>query len=111
MHQGIDDFAMPDPAQVRAATDLLRMLSDPTRFSVLWALAQGESNVACLAELAGTSATAVSQHLSKLRLAGLVSGRREGTFVYYTVAEGPLGALLVQALRAVGADPRPVAHH
>ena len=30
-----DDFAMPDPAQVRAATDLLRMLSDPTRFSVL----------------------------------------------------------------------------
>ena len=40
MHQGIDDFAMPDPAQVREATDLLRMLSDPTRFSVLWALAQ-----------------------------------------------------------------------
>lgn len=105
VHQGIDDFAMPDPAQVRAATDLLRMLSDPTRFSVLWALAQGESNVACLAELAGTSPTAVSQHLSKLRLAGLVQGRREGTFVYYTVAEGPLGTLLVQALRAVGADP------
>ena len=101
---------MPEPEQVRRATELLRMLSDPTRFSVLWALAQGESNVACLAELAGTSSTAVSQHLSKLRLAGLVQGRREGTFVYYTVAPGPLGALLVQALQAVGARPGAVRH-
>ena len=75
---------MPEPDDVRRAADALRMLADPTRLNILWALMQGESSVACLADLAGTTPTAVSQHLSKLRLAGLVANRLEGTFVFYT---------------------------
>ena len=102
MHQGVEGFDMPPADQVRRAAEALRMLADPTRINILWALAQGESNVACLAELAGTSATAISQHLSKLRLAGLVHGRREGTFVYYTLADGHVGALLTQVLGHAG---------
>jgi DNA-binding transcriptional ArsR family regulator len=102
VHQGIEGFDMPHPERVRQAAEALRMLSDPTRINILWALMQGESNVACLAELAGTSATAVSQHLSKLRLAGLVHGRREGTFVFYTLADGHIGALVTQVLGHVG---------
>lgn len=43
--------------------------------------------MACLAELADAAPSAVSQHLAKLRLAGLVRGRREGTFVYYSAAD------------------------
>jgi DNA-binding transcriptional ArsR family regulator len=42
--------------------------------------------------------TAVSQHLSKLRLAGLVRGRRQGTFVYYTVVDEHVARLLGGAL-------------
>lgn len=89
---------MPPADTVRRAAEALRMLSDPTRLNILWALMQGESSVACLAELADTSATAVSQHLSKLRLAGLVANRREGTFVFYALADEHIGELVTQAL-------------
>lgn len=98
MHESIPDFTMPDDEQVQAAADALRMLADPTRLKLMWALLQGEENVACLAELTGARPTAVSQHLAKLRLAGLVHTRREGTFVYYSVADGHLEPLIEQAL-------------
>lgn len=97
-HRGIEHFDMPDPAAVRRAAEALRMLADPTRVNILWALMQGETSVACLAELAATSPTAVSQHLSKLRLAGLVTNRREGAFVIYALADDHVQVLLRQAL-------------
>ncbi|MBB4686779.1 ArsR/SmtB family transcription factor [Amycolatopsis jiangsuensis] len=98
MRSSLPDFDMPSDEQVHLAAESLRLLSDPTRIKVLWVLLQGESSVACLAELAGAAPTAVSQHLAKLRLAGLVKGRREGTFVYYSAADDHVRALLTQAL-------------
>jgi DNA-binding transcriptional ArsR family regulator len=98
MHSSIENFEMPNDEQVHLAAESLRLLADPTRIKVLWALLQGESSVACLAELAGAAPTAVSQHLAKLRLAGLVKGRREGTFVYYSAADDHVRGLLNQAL-------------
>jgi DNA-binding transcriptional ArsR family regulator len=98
MHTSLPDFDMPNEEQVHLAAETFRLLADPTRIKVLWALLQGESSVACLAELAGAAPTAVSQHLAKLRLAGLVKGRREGTFVYYSAADDHVRRLLRQAL-------------
>ena len=54
--------------------------------------------MACLAELVGATPTAVSRHLSKLRLAGLVRGRRDGTFVHYTTVDADVSGLLAAAL-------------
>ncbi len=98
MHASLPEFDMPTEEQVHLAAESFRLLADPTRIKVLWALLQGESSVACLAELAGAAPTAVSQHLAKLRLAGLVKGRREGTFVYYSAADNHVRGLLAQAL-------------
>lgn len=98
MHESIPGFEMPHDDEIRRAADSLRMLADPTRIKILWALLQGESSVACLAELVGAAPTAVSQHLAKLRLAGVVENRREGTFVYYTVEDPSVHALLTEAL-------------
>lgn len=106
VHESIPGFAMPTDEEVRHAADALRMLSDPTRIKILWALLQGESSVACLAELVGAAPTAVSQHLAKLRLAGVVGNRREGTFVYYTVEDPQVGALLERALHREPAGSR-----
>lgn len=53
------------------------MLSDVTRLHLLWLLAQEESDVSSLTDRCEASRTAVSQHLAKLRLAGLVETRRE----------------------------------
>lgn len=98
MHEGMKDFEMPSDGQVVVASDAFRLLADPTRIKILWALLQGESSVSCLAELVGTSPTAVSQHLSKLRLAKLVQVRREGTFAYYSAADDHVARLLSEAL-------------
>lgn len=98
MHSELPDLHMPRDEQAHVAAETFRMLADPTRIKLLWALLQGESSVTCLAELAGVSPTSVSQHLAKLRLAGLVRGRREGTFIYYTAADTHVQALLAEAL-------------
>jgi DNA-binding transcriptional ArsR family regulator len=109
MHAGIDDFVVPDDGAVNAAARSLRLLADPTRIKILWALAQGESNVTCLAELAGASQPATSQHLAKLRLAGLVTATRDGGFVYYELADQQTRRLLAQALGLP--VPEPVISH
>jgi DNA-binding transcriptional ArsR family regulator len=98
VHESIHGFAMPPEDEVRRVADAMRMLSDPTRVKILWALLQGESSVACLADLVGAAPTAVSQHLSKLRLSGLVENRREGTYVYYTVEDATVRAVLERML-------------
>ncbi|MGC9667497.1 ArsR/SmtB family transcription factor [Planosporangium sp. 12N6] len=98
MHTSLTDFQMPSDEQVHLAAEGFRLLADPTRIKILWALLQGESSVTCLAELVGAAPTAVSQHLAKLRLAGLVRGRREGTFVHYSAADSHVRTLLAEAL-------------
>lgn len=89
---------MPTDRDVRRAADTFRLLADPTRVRILWALLQGETSVACLADIVGAAPTAVSQHLAKLRLAGLVQGRRQGTYVYYVAADESLRSLLGEVL-------------
>jgi DNA-binding transcriptional ArsR family regulator len=94
VHDALPGFQMPDEPRVERAAEAFRLLADPTRIKILWALAQGETSVACLAELVHAAPTAVSQHLSKLRLAGLVRGRRHGTYVYYTTVDEQITQLL-----------------
>jgi len=98
MHSEMPPISMPAERQVQLAAESFRLLADPTRVKILWALLQGESSVTCLAELAGAAPAAVSQHLAKLRLAGLVQRRRQGTFVYYNAANSHVRALLEEAL-------------
>ena len=98
MHDQITDFDLPDDEEVELAAAAFRMLSDPNRIKILVALLQGESSVNCLADLIHASPSAVSQHLAKLRLAGLVTVRREGTFAYYAAANTHVQRLLNEAL-------------
>jgi hypothetical protein len=64
----------------------------------LWRVRSLAGRHMCPAELSGANPTVVSQHLAKLRLAGLVKGRREGTFVYYRAADVHVRRLLSEAL-------------
>ena len=54
------------------------LLADPTRVRMLWALRDTELDVSSLAAIAECRPTVASQHLSKLRFAGLVEGHRHG---------------------------------
>ncbi|MFX0538526.1 ArsR/SmtB family transcription factor [Ornithinimicrobium sp. Y1847] len=105
--------SVPTDEHAQLAVDTFRMVADPTRLKVLWILLQGEMNVSTLCRLTGTAAPAISQHLTKLRLAGLVESRREGTFIYYRATSSHIRRLLTEALshaehltgEASGADP------
>lgn len=84
--------------QVDAAVTTFGLLGDGTRLRILWALRDDELDVATLAERAGCRPTVASQHLAKLRLAGLVVGERDGRRVVYRLQGAHLRALLTEAL-------------
>ena len=76
-----DDHPADEPladAVVDTAVGYLDMLAEPTRLRLLWALRGGELGVGALADAAGCTPTAASQHLAKLRLSGLVDQRADG---------------------------------
>ena len=64
-----------------------RALADPKRLCVLEVLARGERSVSELSRDVGCQIPNMSQHLAVLRSAGLVSTRREGSTVYYRLAD------------------------
>ena len=88
----------PTGQQVEAAVATLKLLADPTRLRVLWSLLHGEHSVGPLAEHVGVPAAALSQHLAKLRLAQLVTTRREGNRIYYVAGAEHVRRLVEQAL-------------
>ncbi|WP_082920769.1 helix-turn-helix transcriptional regulator [Rhodococcus sp. YH3-3] len=72
------------------ASAVLDALGDPTRREILLVLGEGEKSVNDIAErITHVGRTAVSSHLRVLRLAGVVSERREGRFRYYSVDPAP----------------------
>jgi len=76
-----------DAEAFRLHAELCKVFTDPKRLMVLEALRAGECSVGELADVVGMSLPNASQHLSVLRHAGLVATRREGTTVFYSLAE------------------------
>jgi DNA-binding transcriptional ArsR family regulator len=73
------------PPAAAAENRIFRALADPSRRAIFESLTRGEAAVKDLTARFDISQPAVSQHLNALKDAGLVSGRREGRSVYYTV--------------------------
>lgn len=86
--------------QLDAAVTMLSLLADRTRLALLERLAGGEADVTALAETTSAARPAVSQHLAKLRLAGLVDTRRDGRRVIYSIRHGHVRRLVAEALNA-----------
>jgi len=90
----------PNRDQVETAVTALRMLADPIRLQLMWRLCGDEYDVASLAEAVGAARPAVSQHLAKLRLAGLVRVRRDGRRAVYAARGGHVRRLVAEVLYA-----------
>jgi ArsR family transcriptional regulator, virulence genes transcriptional regulator len=92
------DEAMSLEAFERNASEVaavLRSLANRRRLMVLCRLAEhGEMRVGDLAEAAGLSQSALSQHLARLREEGLVAFRRESQSLWYRIADARCEALL-----------------
>jgi DNA-binding transcriptional ArsR family regulator len=87
---------------------MLKLLNDPTRLRIIWALVHGEHSVGELAEHVGVAPAAVSQHLAKLRLARVVAARRAGNRLYYRAQNDHIERLaeevLLQAEHLTGSE-------
>jgi DNA-binding transcriptional ArsR family regulator len=87
-----------DDTRVNSAVMSFALLADPTRVRLLWALRDTDADVTTLAQIAGCRPTVASQHLSKLRFAGLVEGKRDGRRVVYRLRGAHVRNLLSEAL-------------
>ena len=95
-----------DELQSRAlrASGLLKAMSNPVRLLVLCQLAESEKSVGELERVVDVSQSALSQHLALLRSRGLVTFRREGQTLYYSLA-GREAATLLAALYQIYCKP------
>lgn len=79
--------------------ELFKVLGNDTRIRLLHVLIrEKEAPVNDIADQLGMSPQAVSSHLQKLSLSGIVGTRREGTFVYYRVLDHCVPILLDRGL-------------
>jgi DNA-binding transcriptional ArsR family regulator len=74
------------------------IVCEPTRTQIVRALTAGPLAVGEIASVLGRSKSATSQHLRVLRDAGIVTARRRGRVVMYTLATGPMIAATVGVL-------------
>ena len=88
----------PDSSRLHTGAATFSMLADPTRLHLLWLLTQSPSDVGSLTKRTGASRTSVSQHLAKLRFSGLVTTRKEGRNVIYSISGGHLARLFREGM-------------
>lgn len=88
----------PEAPEFGAAVAVFKLLADPTRLQIIWALLHGEHSVNELADHVGARPPAVSQHLCKLRLARLVQVRRAGNRLFYALENEHIERLAQEAL-------------
>ncbi len=77
---------------------VLRALAHPVRMKIVSLLGEGELCVKRLEEILGIRQPSVSQHLMRLRRAGLISSERRGHLVCYRLTDGPASAIVSAAL-------------
>jgi DNA-binding transcriptional ArsR family regulator len=94
----------PTGPQLASAAGTFALLGSPARLHVLWLAAHDAHDVTTLAERAGVGVATMSQHLTKLRLAGLISARREGRRHIYTVEDPHVLTLVEQIFAHIAPD-------
>lgn len=93
---------MKHTAAHKQQTQLFQALSHPVRLRILDILARQEACVCHLTAVLGRRQPYVSQQLAILREAGLVVDRREGTLIYYRLADERLGQLVAESRALAG---------
>ena len=81
-------------ANAGRAAELLKSMSNPARLMVLCQLTEGEKSVGELEAMVPLSQSALSQHLALLRQRNLVTTRRSGQMIYYSLAGVEASAIL-----------------
>lgn len=86
-------------ADIQKDAELLYAMGNAKRLHILQLLSKNEISVTDLAAMVGLSQSALSQHLAKLRAAGLVSTRRERQTIFYA-CHSPCVNVILSALES-----------
>jgi len=97
-HEAAERLRTAAPATLDRAAALFRAIGDPARLQLLVLLAHREWCVTELVEALGDKFSTVSQRLRILRTEGLVRRRRDGTHLYYALADRHVADLIDNAL-------------
>jgi ArsR family transcriptional regulator, virulence genes transcriptional regulator len=89
------------------ATDLLRSIGSANRLAILCLLLDDEKTVTQICEALGARQSLVSQHLTRLRLDGLVRSERRGYFVYYSLMSIPAREIIATLHKHFCANGQP----
>ena len=81
-------------ANARDAADFLKAVAHESRLAILCLLSRGERSVGELETALDLRQSTVSQQLARLRLEGLVTTRREGKSIYYSLANADVETIL-----------------
>jgi ArsR family transcriptional regulator, virulence genes transcriptional regulator len=103
----IDDLSMsisPLEAKAEEVSATLAAMANPKRLVVLCTLLAGEASAGDLAGVVQLSPAALSQHLGKMKALRLVSTRRDGQTIYYSLASAEVKAVLETLYRVYCAD-------
>lgn len=93
--------AMKSVEAIGLLAETFRILGDPTRIKIAFALSKEELCVCDIANLLGVSQSAVSHSLRTLRQMKLVRFRREGKIAYYTLDDEHIASLFDEGFRHV----------
>ena len=92
---------MPDENTLYDLSDFFKVLGDSTRVSILFAI-DGEPMCVCdIANLLGMTKSAVSHQLKILRQSDLVTYRKSGKNVYYSLADDHVRDIIEKALEHI----------
>jgi len=75
-----------DQAKLERAAEVLKTVAHPVRLRIVELLESGEKSVNELKEMLGVTQPLTSQHLSQMRMRGVLGSRREGSLVFYSIA-------------------------
>lgn len=74
---------------------MLKVLAHPVRLCIVRGLLEkGECNVSFMQNCLDTPQSTVSQHLQKLKSAGIIEGRRNGLEIYYRISDKKVGDII-----------------
>ena len=99
---------MPPDEKLNRLAELFKVFGDPTRVKILYSLFESELCVCAIAELLGMTQSAISHQLKVLKDANLVSFRREGKTIYYSLADDHVNLIIAQGFNHITEEERMV---
>lgn len=92
---------MPSVEKLQELADFFKVFGDSTRIRILCILLQGEMCVCDLAQTLDMTQSAISHQLRVLKQMKLVTNRREGKTVFYSLADGHIRTIINQGMEHI----------